>query len=294
MVVEITLAEQLQSSVKRSSSLSRIPLLVRLSILVLALLVMAAIMAPWLAPYSHTAQNLRARLSPPSLIDPSSQFLLGTDQLGRDILSRTLIALRTSLSLAGMGMAIGLAVGTTLGLVSGLARGFVDHLIMFLVDTQIALPFTLVALTAIAVFGTSPAVLVVVIGLAGWDTYARLTRGIVLSLREKDFVDAARALGVSKWRIAVRYILPNMASPLIVLATFRFSSLVLLESSLSFLGLGIQPPNVSLGLLISSGRDYLLTAWWIAVAPSVVLVSITLCFSLFGDWLRDVLDPKLR
>lgn len=257
------------------------------------LLLVAALAAPLLAPFDIREQSLLARLEPPIFLGGTLEHVLGTDQLGRDVLSRLLYALRTSLGVASLGMVIGLTLGTGLGLVSGLVGKWLDTVIMFLVDTQSALPFTLLALTAVALFGTAPTVLVAIIGLAGWDKYARVVRGQVLATRELPYIEASRALGASNWRLAARHVLLNIASPLIVLATMNFSGIILLESALSFLGLGIQPPHTSLGLLLGEGRDYMISAWWVAAVPGALIVTLTMIISLVGDWLRDVLDPNL-
>ena len=259
-----------------------------------ALLLFVALAAPLLAPFDIREQSLLARLKPPLLMGGTLEHPLGTDGLGRDVFSRLLFALRTSLGVASLGMVIGLTLGTSLGLASGLVGRWLDALVMFLVDTQSALPFTLLALTAVALFGTAPLVLIVIIGLAGWDKYARVVRGQVLLARTLPYVEASRALGASGWRVALRHVLPNIASPLIVLATMNFSGIILLESALSFLGLGIQPPHTSLGLLLGEGRDYLISAPWVAAIPGALIVVLTMLISLIGDWLRDVLDPNLE
>ena len=279
---------------------------------VLAALALTALIAPAVSPADPTRQDLRGRLASPTFgatvtasgpVEGSTDAsqaprtlvgALGRDHLGRDILSRTLHALRTSLALAAIGTLVGVTVGSLLGLLSGMAGGRVDDAIMFLVDVQIALPFVLMALVAIAVFGTNVVVLVAIIGLAGWDGYARVVRGQVLSARSMPYVEASRALGADDARVALRHVLPNVGTPIVVLASFNFTSIILLESALSFLGLGVQPPAVSLGLMIAAGREYLLTAWWMAIVPSIVLVSITMSVGLTSDWLRDRFDPRTR
>ncbi len=271
--------------------LKRLPPAITVSLLLALILVLVALFAPQLAPHDIRSQSLLSRLKPPAVLGGEAAYVLGTDQLGRDIFSRLLFALRTSLAIASLGMLIGVTIGTTLGLISGLLGGFIDDLIMFAVDTQAALPFTLLAITAVALFGTSPTVLIVIIGLAGWDTYARVVRGQVLAARELPYVEASRALGAPLWRLAAQHILPNVASPILVLATLNFSTIVLTESALSFLGLGVQPPATSLGQMLGDGRDYMATAWWIAAIPAVFIVTITMIVSLIGDWLRDELDP---
>lgn len=274
--------------------LRRSPWPVKVSLVLLAVVLVAAATAPWLAPYPPTQQHLRDRLSAPGTISGENRFWLGTDHLGRDVLSRALHSLRLSILVASLGTMVGFLVGASLGLLSGLADRWVDAVVMFLIDAQLAVPFTLVALTAIAVFGSDLTVLIPIIGLAGWATYARVTRGQVLAVREALFVEAVRAQGGSRLRLALRHVLPNVTSPLIVLVTANFSAIMLLESSMSFLGLGVQPPDTSLGSMIGAGRNYLVNAWWISVAPAAILLAITMTTSLLGDWLRDTLDPTLR
>jgi len=256
------------------------------------LLTLVAALAPIISTHDPTRQDLRGRLTAPSYAFDGESYALGADHLGRDLFSRVLHAVRTSLGIALLGTMVGATVGTLLGLLSGMAGGRVDQFLMFLVDVQIALPFVLLALVAIAIFGTNLVVLVIVIGLSGWDTYARMVRGQVLSAKKLPYVDATRAIGGGPVRIALLHVLPNVGTPLIVLASFNFTSIILLESALSFLGLGVQPPAVSLGLLIAGGREYLLTAWWIAAFPSATLVLITMTVGLISDWLRDRFDPR--
>jgi peptide/nickel transport system permease protein len=202
--------------------------------------------------------------------------------------------MRLTMSIAAFGMVIGLCLGATMGLVSGFVGGRLERLIMMLADIQIALPFLLVALLAVAVFGTSMPVLITVVGIASWASYARLVRGQVLAIKALPFIEASRAVGASAWRIAAVHILPNVTAPIIVLLTLNFSNIVLLESALSFLGLGVQPPMASLGVMIGQGRDYLATAWWVVAIPASLIVCIALVMSLLGDWLRDVLDVRLH
>lgn len=273
-------------------SRKRMPVTIMVCLVIFGCLVTSGLLAPMLSAHEPARQDLRGRLAAPTYDFGDGSHAFGTDHLGRDVFSRVMHALRTSLGIALVGTLVGVTFGTLLGLLSGMAGGRVDQFIMFLVDVQIALPFVLLALVAIAVFGTNILVLVVVIGLAGWDTYARMVRGQVLSAKRLPYVDATRALGGSALRLAFRHVLPNVWTPLVVLASFNFTSIILLESSLSFLGLGVQPPAVSLGLLISAGREYLLTAWWIAAFPSVALVLITMTVGLLSDWLRDRFDPR--
>ena len=268
----------------------QLPVPIKGCILMLCALFIAALFIPSISPHDPTRQDLRARLVAPTL---QNGHLMGTDHLGRDLLARNVQGLRTSLTIALIGTLIGATIGTLLGVISAMLGGITDNLIMFFVDVQMAIPFTLLALIAVAIFGTNLIVFVSIIGLAGWDGYARMVRGQVLSAKKLEFVEAARALGARGPRVSLLHILPNILSPLIVLITFNFSSIVLLEASLSFLGLGVQPPNTSLGLLISFGREYLANAWWITLFPSLILVTITMSVSLIGDWLRDKFDPRL-
>lgn len=247
------------------------------------------------APADPTANDLRARLQPPAFSEGgSAEHLLGTDQLGRDLLSRVIYGARVSLAIGIFGMLLGALVGTLSGLVAGFARGILDEIIMLLVDAVIALPFLIIALAVIAVFGSSLTILIFVAAFSGWASYTRVARGLVLGAREQQYVLASRALGAGPGRLLFRHIMPNIVAPLIVLASFELTSIILLEASLSFLGFGVQPPTPSWGQMVSEGREYLNTAWWIGVFPGVALMLITVSVSLAGDWLRDVLDPALR
>ncbi len=256
---------------------------------------LAAAIGPALAPFDPDAQTLLARLRPPLGFDRAMAIHpLGTDELGRDMLSRTLHGLRLTLVIALTGSVISLVVGGLTGILAGYLRGPVPALIMAAVDIQIAVPFTLIALLVVAIFGNSLPVLIVVIGLSGWEVYARVVRAQVLTISRQPFVEAARAAGASHLRILLRHVLPNVVSPIIVVWTMTFSSLILLESSLSFLGLGVQPPTATLGSMVGSGRDYLATNPWIAVVPSIAIMFVSLLVLLIGDWLRDALDVKLK
>lgn len=262
---------------------------------VLLLFVLAGLLAPLLAPHDPLVPNLRARLIPPMFAPGgNAAYPLGTDPLGRDVLSRLLFGARVSLSIGLAGMSIGLAIGTLTGLASGFARGRFDDLMMFLVDVFLALPFLVVALTAIAFLGNSLPVLIVLMGFSGWAAYTRLARAQALGAREQPYILAARALGASGSRLALRHVLPNIMAPLIVLATFELTGVILLEASLSFLGLGLQPPTPSWGSMLGEGRSYLNTAWWVGIFPGLALITVTTSVSLVGDWLRDRLDPTLR
>jgi peptide/nickel transport system permease protein len=260
----------------------------------LLFVVLAAVAAPILAPESPYQQELTLRLSPPAWLPGGTwEHPLGADDLGRDILSRLLYGSRVSLIVGFSAAIIGCVIGSGLGLVAGYAGGFLSDVIMLLADAQLALPFLVLAIGMIAVLGPSLGVLIVLAGISGWTGYARVTRGLVLTLLEQEFVLAARTLGASTPRLLFRHIAPNLISTLVVLATLQLASVVLLESTLSFLGLGVQPPEPSWGSMLGAGREYLNTAWWISVFPGLALMATILAVSLGGDWLRDVLDPHL-
>ncbi|QIE56649.1 ABC transporter permease [Pikeienuella piscinae] len=269
----------------------RLPVVIVVAFVWLAVITLAAIFAHALAPHDMAAINLRARLLPP---DPFGEYLLGTDDLGRDVFSRTLASVQTSLLIALLGTGIGALLGTVLGLVATHFRGLVDDLIMTLVDFQASMPFLIIALTMLAFFGNHFILFVLVVGLLGWERYARVVRSVTLVVQNQTYVLAVRQLGAGPLRLYLRHILPNVMNVIIVNMTLVFPEIILLESGLSFLGVGIQPPLTSLGSMLGFGRDYLTSAPWIALAPSAVLFFTALSISLVGDWLRDKLDPNLR
>lgn len=281
--------------VRKSGKAWRMPMLVRCAAVFLAVVAVIAAFAPLLAPYGYEDTNLLYRLKPPFW---SAQAIeghpLGTDKLGRDLLSRLLIATQVSIALALLGTLIGAVLGTLLGILAAHKGGIVDEIVMMLVDWQAAMPFLIIALAILAFLGNNFYLFLALMGLAGWETYARLTRGLVLSAREQGYAVAVRALGARPMRLYAGHILPNVIGPLIVQLTLNFPQTILLETSLSFLGLGIQPPLTSLGQMLGEGRDYLLTAWWLAVLPGAMIFTTTLSMSLLGDWLRTRLDPTQR
>lgn len=268
---------------------------VRASAILGVVLVLMAIGAGIVAPFDPNAQSLLSRLKPPMGFEGARPgHLLGTDELGRDVLSRCLFGLRLTLGIAVLGALIGLVLGGTLGLLAGLARGWIDDLIMGLVDIQIAVPFTLIALLTVALFGGELHVLIAVLGVAYWEQYARIARGEVLRLREMPFIEAAQASGASMMRVALRHVAPNLLSPIVVIFTINISSIVLLESTLSFLGLGLRPPTATLGSMVGMGRDYLPSAPWIVAAPALFILFVTFVIQMLGDWLRDRTDVRLQ
>lgn len=267
----------------------------RAALVAAVLLVAAAAAAPLVAPHGPLDQSLLSRLAPPLGFERHrAGYYLGTDELGRDILSRVLYGLRLTLSLALLGSIIGLVLGAALGLLAGLAGGVLEDVVVGAVDTQIAIPFTLIALLFLAIFGSSLPVMVCVLGVYGWEQYARIILGEVKRLKALPFVEAARAAGATNLRIARVHILPNVVSPLVVQFTLSFSNIVLLESTLSFLGLGVQPPTATLGSMVGIGRDYMPTAPWIVIAPALAILAVTFAVQILGDWLRDRADVRLR
>ena len=273
----------------------RLPWLVVLGVGFVALLAVVAVAAPLLAPEDPIRQSLRGRLSPPTWEGTDRRaHLLGTDHLGRDVLSRVIYGSRVSLVIGFSSVLVGGILGSAAGLMAGFSRRRMDAIIMTLADAQLAFPFILLAIGIIAVLGPSFPTLVVVIGLSGWVSYARILRAQVLVVRSREFVEAIHALGGSFVRVVLRHVLPNVLSSIVVIATLELARAIVLEATLSFLGLGIQPPTPSWGGMVQEGREYLDSAWWISTFPGVVLMVTSIVVSRTGDWLRDVLDPTLR
>lgn len=260
----------------------------------LLIIVTAALLAPVIVPVDLAENDLLNRLAMPIFKDSASQYLLGTDYLGRDVAIRLLYATRSTIMISFTGMVIATVIGTALGIIAGLCGGWVDALISFLTDVRLSVPTTFIGIIFACLMGAKPSTTILVIAMTGWSSFSRLVRSQIFQLRSAKFIEASRSMGASGVRIVFEHILINIASPLIVQATMELSGFILLESTLSFLGLGIQPPGTSLGVMVSNGRDYMLTHWWLAVAPSVVIVVLILQISLIGDWLRDKLDPKLK
>jgi peptide/nickel transport system permease protein len=270
------------------------PILV-FAIVILAIAVFVAIVGNIFTPHGMSQQNLLARLKPPAFMTGSNpSFPLGTDRIGRDMVARVIAGLQMSLSVAIAGTIIGAVFGSAIGFVAAHFRGWVEEVLMMLVDFQASLPFILITLTLLAFFGNSMTLFIILMGLFGWEKYARLSRGVVLSAINQPYAKAIVALGAGNGRLYLKHVLPNVASALIVQVTLTFPQIILLETSLSFLGLGIQAPQTSLGQILGDGRDYLSTAWWISVWPGSVIFLVTLSMSIVGDWLRDRLDPMLR
>lgn len=288
----IALSKRMQSLLQWNH-FRRMPALIRMAAVTILMLCLVAVLAPLLAPYGSGDQDLLVRLQPPVFLGGAWSHPLGTDHLGRDVLSRLLFALRTTLIIASLGVIVGVVTGGLAGLASGLAGRRIDNMFMLLVDAQASVPLTLLALAAVALTGSSPLVLILIVGISEYDKYARVVRSQVLVIKSRTFVESARALGASPLRVAFRHVLPGLVSPLTVLATINFSSVVILESALSFLGVGIQPPNTSLGAMLGEARNYLISNWWLAAIPTAFIVMITMAVSLLGDWLRDLFDRRL-
>jgi len=265
-----------------------------LGLVILILEVAVATAAPLVAPHDPLLQVRSERLLGPGSVGQESgyRYVLGTDTLGRDVLTRVIYGARVSLAIGFLAVAISAPLGVVLGLVSGYYGRVVDDVIMRIADIQLAFPFILLAMAVVAVLGATARNIVLVLGVSGWVLYARVVRSDVLSLANQDFVAAARVTGCRDRRIIFRHILPNVLSPVIVLATFAIAYMILLESSLSFLGLGVQPPTPDWGSMLNDARDYMATAWWMSVFPGVAIVLTVLSVNFVGDWLRDLLDPR--
>jgi peptide/nickel transport system permease protein len=263
-------------------------------VIVLAV-VLTAIFAPLLAPYDPAKTNASMRLLPPMWVDKGmNEFPLGTDNLGRDILSRIIYGSQISLIVGISSVIISGVIGVILGLLAGYYGRWTDTVIMRVVDSLLAIPTILFMLVVLAIIGPGLGTLIFVIGITHWVTYARIVRGEVLSVKERDFVRAAKAVGAKNSRIIITHILPNVTSSFIVISTLSVATNIILEASLSFLGLGIQPPDVSWGGMLSDGRQYLATSWWVATFPGIAITITVLAIIFLGDWLRDVLDPRMK
>ena len=270
------------------------PPLVLVCLVWLGLMMVVALAAEWLMPYGFTQIDLRARLQPPVLFGGDWNHILGTDELGRDVLSRVISAIRIRLLIAFASTLISTVLGVFLGVLAAHFRGWVENLVLTLIDFQASMPFMIIALAVLAFFGNSLLLFIVLMGFYGWERAARIARSMTISANEQGYAAAAHDLGASAWRVYGKHVLPNIASTIIVNITITFPGVVLLESGLSFLGLGIQPPMASLGNMVGYGREYLQSAPWILLCPSMIIVLTTFSMSLVGDWLRDRLDPALR
>jgi peptide/nickel transport system permease protein len=261
-------------------------------IILIAFFVLAAIFAPLLAPYDPNSQNLLGRMKPPGTVSRSFHYLLGSDELGRDLLSRLIYGARVSLFVAIASVVLSGVVGVLLGMLAGYLRGWVELIVMRLVDVFLSIPAILLAIITVAVLGTGLVNVIVVLALTRWPRYARIAYGQTLSVSNMPYVRLAAFMGASTPRVLLRHILPNIIGAVTVVATLEFGLMVLFEAGLSFLGLGVQPPTASWGAMLSSGRNYLATAWWIATFPGLCLFLLILAVNLIGDDLRDRFDPR--
>jgi peptide/nickel transport system permease protein len=264
-------------------------------LVVMVAVVLTALFAAALSPFDPVEQNIGDRLRPPGWRDDGGRLhALGTDHLGRDLLARMVFGARPALLVGAAAVLISGVIGMGAGLIAGYWGGRIDDVLMRLADIQLAFPFILLAIAVIGVVGPSLTTIIVVIGVSSWVVYARIVRAAVLSLREREFVQAALALGSPDGRVLVRHILPNAFTPWLVVATLDMARVIVIESALSFLGLGVPPPTPTWGAMLADGRVYLSTAWWLATFPGLAILVTVLGINLFGDGLRDTLDPRLK
>jgi peptide/nickel transport system permease protein len=261
-----------------------------LGLIIVALVIVTAVLAPWVSPQDPNFTEMADKLIPPL----TRGHLLGTDQLGRDILARIIWGSRISLGIGIYAVIVAGIIGVGVGLMAGYYGGWIDTIAMRIVDVQLSFPFILLALVLNGILGAGFGNLVITLVISSWVTYARLARGEVLAVKHKEYVLAAQALGGRSWRIMLQHILPNIITPVIVVSSLNLAQLIVAEAAISFLGFGVQPPQISWGNMLAEGRDYLINAWWLATFPGLALAFASLGINLTGDWLRDTLDPKLR
>ncbi|MDI3342052.1 MAG: ABC transporter permease [Sphaerobacter sp.] len=260
------------------------------AVLFLAAVVLLAILAPLLVDGDVNRPNYGVRLKPPL----TAGHPLGTDQMGRDVLDRLLLGSRISLVVGFVSVVVGGAIGTAIGVLAAYYGRWIDTILMRLADVQLSFPFILLALVINAIIGLGLRNIIITLVIAGWVEYARIARGEILVLREREFVEAARVVGAGNLRIMLRHLLPNIATPLIVISTLQVARFIVAEASISFLGFGVQPPTPAWGSMISEGMKYIFNAWWLVTLPGLALALVALAVNTAGDWLRDVLDPRLK
>lgn len=267
----------------------------KFGLVVVAIWILVAIFAPLLAPYGVNDIDVVQRLSPPCWMEGGSmEHLLGTDQLGRDVLTRLIYGSRISLIVGIVAGIVGLVIGVVLGLLAGYFGGWIDAVISRIIDVMLAFPFIFLALLLVAALGSSLTNVILVLGITGWVPYARTIRAQVLSVKEKEFVKSANALGCSDWRIIFKQILPSVIDSAIILGTMDVGTIILSEASLTYLGLGIPPDIATWGNMIANGNDYIFDAGWLTMVPGIALLLGCISINFVGDWLRDVRDPRLR
>lgn len=262
--------------------------------IIVVLVIVVAVAGPWISPHDPMQHNLRTRFQPPGASDARGTYWLGTDQLGRDVLSRIIAGTRISVIIGVLSVIISGVIGVVYGLVAGFFGGWVDDALMRFADAFLAIPFIVLVVAAAGVLGPGLITLIFILGLTRWVTYARLVRGETLAVRETEYITAARALGQTSAKIMFRHILPNVTGSILVVATLSIATAILAESALSFLGLGVQPPSITWGLMLADGRQYIGSAWWMTTFPGIAITVTVLGTVFVGDWLRDVLDPRLR
>ncbi len=265
-----------------------------LGLAIVTLVVVIAIVSPMIVPHDPEERNLRARFQAPGYTDATGVYTLGTDQLGRDIFSRILVGTRVSVLIGVVSVLIAGTIGVLYGVMAGFLGGWVDSILMRFVDALLSIPFIVLVVAISGIIGAGLTTLILILGLTGWVTYARVIRGEVLKLREIDYIIAAYAIGQSRLFIMLRHILPNVLSSAIILAATQVGVTILSESSLSFLGLGVKPPTVTWGLMLADGRQYITSAWWMTTYPGLAITVTVLGAVFLGDWLRDALDPNMR
>lgn len=279
------------AKLKRARFLRQMFLLWPSFVIVLGFVAMA-LLAPVIAPYAPNHQDLLSRLQPPGARVMDKTYLLGTDQLGRDLLSRVIFGARVSLIVASLSVMVSMIVGTSIGMLAGYHRGWVETILMRLVDIVLSIPALLLAIITVAVLGPGLKDVILVLGFTRWPRYARIAFGQTLSVMNRPYIEAQQALGSRAPRVLLRHVFPNILGPVLVVATLEFGLMVLFEAGLSFLGLGVQPPTASWGSILSVGRDYVSTAWWIATFPGLCLFLLVLAINIVGDYLPERLDPR--
>ncbi|MDQ0269168.1 ABC transporter permease [Cytobacillus purgationiresistens] len=253
-------------------------------------LLFISIFGPWITPHDPLYADFSKKLLPPM----TDGHLLGTDQLGRDILSRMIVGARVSVIIGVLTVVIAGTFGTIVGIISGYFRGWIDVVLMRIVDVQLSFPFILLVLVINAIIGGGLRNIIISLAIGGWVIFARMIRSEVLALREKEFITACVATGVSRFEILFRHILPNLFTPLIILASLQIGTFIIAEASVSFLGFGVQPPEPAWGNMLNEGKDYIFSSWWLITFPGIAIIIAALGVNLFGDWLRDTLDPELK